>query len=133
MAEPAPTVTVVETVTETSTETAHETVRETVTITPTPTPEPVEEVVVEESTPSGSSGTSGSSGSGSSGSGSSGGGSYDDNTNYEPQPLVNDPAPQSAYYKNCTAAREAGVTPIYEGEPGYRPALDRDGDGIACE
>ncbi|WP_206514562.1 excalibur calcium-binding domain-containing protein [Brevibacillus marinus] len=22
---------------------------------------------------------------------------------------------------------------LYQGKPGYRPALDRDGDGIACE
>jgi hypothetical protein len=37
------------------------------------------------------------------------------------------------YYKNCSEARAAGVTPIYQGQPGYRPGLDRDGDGIACE
>jgi len=37
------------------------------------------------------------------------------------------------YYKNCAEARAAGVTPIHKGEPGYRPGLDRDGDGIACE
>lgn len=37
------------------------------------------------------------------------------------------------YYKNCTAAREAGAAPIRRGEPGYRSALDRDGDGIACD
>lgn len=37
------------------------------------------------------------------------------------------------YYKNCTAARDAGAAPIYKGEPGYRSELDRDGDGIACE
>lgn len=36
-------------------------------------------------------------------------------------------------YKNCTEARAAGVTPIYEGQPGYSRKLDRDGDGIACE
>ncbi len=41
--------------------------------------------------------------------------------------------PKSVYYKNCTAARAAGAAPIYRGEPGYRPALDRDNDGIACE
>lgn len=39
----------------------------------------------------------------------------------------------SAYYANCTEARAAGVTPIYQGQPGYRLALDRDKDGIACE
>jgi hypothetical protein len=42
-------------------------------------------------------------------------------------------ATQSAYYANCTAAKDAGVAPIYEGQPGYRSALDRDHDGIACE
>ena len=40
---------------------------------------------------------------------------------------------RSAYYKNCDAARAAGVAPIRRGQPGYRPALDRDNDGIACE
>ena len=39
----------------------------------------------------------------------------------------------SAYYENCTAARAAGAAPIYAGEPGYRPGLDQNGDGIACE
>ena len=37
------------------------------------------------------------------------------------------------YYPNCAAARQAGAAPIYKGQPGYRPGLDRDGDGIACE
>ena len=37
------------------------------------------------------------------------------------------------YYKNCSEARAAGVTPLYEGDPGYAPHLDRDHDGIACE
>lgn len=43
------------------------------------------------------------------------------------------PPATGVYYANCTAARNAGAAPIYRGEPGYRPALDRDGDGIACE
>lgn len=38
-----------------------------------------------------------------------------------------------AYYKNCQAARDAGVAPIYRGQDGYRSALDRDDDGVACE
>jgi hypothetical protein len=38
-----------------------------------------------------------------------------------------------AYYPNCDAARLAGVAPINAGEPGYREALDGDGDGVACE
>jgi hypothetical protein len=42
-------------------------------------------------------------------------------------------APAGAYYANCTAARAAGAAPLYAGQAGYRPALDRDSDGIACE
>lgn len=40
---------------------------------------------------------------------------------------------RSVYFRNCDAARAAGAAPIYRGSPGYRHALDRDGDGIACE
>lgn len=49
-----------------------------------------------------------------------------------PQPAP-EPQPESVYYKNCDAARAAGAAPIYAGEPGYRSALDRDKDGVACE
>jgi hypothetical protein len=49
-----------------------------------------------------------------------------------PSQLDNSP-PASAYYANCAAARAAGAAPLYRGQPGYRSALDRDGDGIACE
>lgn len=43
-------------------------------------------------------------------------------------------APRSSvYYPNCRAARAAGAAPIYRGQPGYRPEMDGDGDGIACE
>jgi hypothetical protein len=38
-----------------------------------------------------------------------------------------------AYYENCDAARAAGAAPLHRGDPGYRPELDRDGDGVACE
>jgi hypothetical protein len=53
-------------------------------------------------------------------------------------PAVEPPSPSpsgasNAYYANCDAARAAGVAPIYAGQPGYRPTLDRDGDGVACE
>jgi Excalibur calcium-binding domain len=37
------------------------------------------------------------------------------------------------YYRNCAEARAAGAAPIYRGQPGYAPHLDRDRDGIACE
>lgn len=36
-------------------------------------------------------------------------------------------------FRYCREARAAGVAPMYRGEPGYAPHLDRDGDGIACE
>lgn len=39
----------------------------------------------------------------------------------------------SAYYANCSEAKEAGAAPLHVGEPGYRKKLDRDGDGVACE
>ena len=42
-------------------------------------------------------------------------------------------AGQSAYYANCTQAKNAGAAPLYSGQPGYSRKLDRDGDGIACE
>jgi hypothetical protein len=48
------------------------------------------------------------------------------------KPATPKPAP-APYYKNCTAARAAGVTPLHRGQPGYGSHLDRDGDGIACE
>ena len=38
-----------------------------------------------------------------------------------------------SYYRNCDAARAAGVALLRVGEPGYRSVLDRDGDGVACE
>ncbi|KAB1664187.1 excalibur calcium-binding domain-containing protein [Pseudoclavibacter sp. CFCC 13611] len=36
-------------------------------------------------------------------------------------------------YANCTAVKQAGKAPLYEGQPGYSYQLDRDRDGIACE
>lgn len=62
-------------------------------------------------------------------------------TTYVPAPPVNTPeytppppAPESfAYYKNCDAARDAGVAPLLRGQAGYRLELDRDDDGVACE
>ena len=47
----------------------------------------------------------------------------------EPAP----PPPAEVFYANCAAARAAGAAPLRVGQPGYRPALDRDGDGVACE
>ncbi|MEJ2859541.1 excalibur calcium-binding domain-containing protein [Actinomycetospora flava] len=39
----------------------------------------------------------------------------------------------AVYYANCTEAFAAGVQNIPQGTPGYRPALDRDRDGVACD
>ena len=61
----------------------------------------------------------------------------------EPEPPAVQPAPAPAapppvsarpvYYPNCTAVWNAIGRPVYRGEPGYAPHLDRDGDGIGCE
>ncbi|MDV2477537.1 DUF1524 domain-containing protein [Rhodococcus zopfii] len=53
-------------------------------------------------------------------------------TTREPAPAVpQDGAP--VYFENCAAARAAGAAPLYAGQPGYRPEMDGDRDGIACE
>lgn len=49
------------------------------------------------------------------------------------QPVQQAPAQSDVYYKNCAEARAAGAAPLHRGEPGYRPGLDKDGDGVACE
>lgn len=46
----------------------------------------------------------------------------------EPEPVVS-----AFFYENCTAARAAGAAPVYRGQAGYGPHLDRDNDGIGCE
>jgi hypothetical protein len=43
------------------------------------------------------------------------------------------PAPQGVYYQNCDDARARGAAPVHADQPGYRPALDSDSDGIGCE
>ena len=42
-------------------------------------------------------------------------------------------APGATRFRNCTEVRDAGAAPLRRVEPGYRPRLDRDNDGIACE
>ena len=42
------------------------------------------------------------------------------------------PEPQKEFYSSCKEAKAAGAAPMYEGDPGYRPELDRNHDGIAC-
>jgi len=59
----------------------------------------------------------------------------------EPEPEPDFTAPPQAvaatragvYYRNCNDARAAGAAPLYRGQPGYRPEMDGDSDGIACE
>ena len=48
------------------------------------------------------------------------------------QPTRRAPARPNAF-ANCPEARAAGAAPVYRGEPGYGPHLDRDGDGVGCE
>ena len=56
-----------------------------------------------------------------------------------PPPRVSAPspapraAPSGTYFRNCKEAWAAGAAPLYRGQPGYRPEMDGDSDGIACE
>jgi hypothetical protein len=50
-----------------------------------------------------------------------------------PPPVVAPVGNPDPYYENCDDARAQGAAPVYEGEPGYRPELDSDHDGIGCE
>lgn len=43
------------------------------------------------------------------------------------------PAPAAAYFGSCAEAKAAGAAPLFAGQAGYRAALDRDKDGVACE
>jgi hypothetical protein len=54
-------------------------------------------------------------------------------SSYSYTPVAGTTQKKNVYFKNCTAAKKAGAAPIYKGQPGYRLALDRDKDGIACE
>lgn len=56
----------------------------------------------------------------------------------EPRPAVVRAAPitrpaTGVYFATCAQAWAAGAAPIYLGQPGYRPEMDGDRDGIACE
>jgi len=55
----------------------------------------------------------------------------------EPPPVrFVSPAPSrlsGTSFRNCSEARAAGAAPVMEGDPGYAPRLDRDGDGVGCE
>ncbi|MEV5028487.1 excalibur calcium-binding domain-containing protein [Paenibacillus sp. LPE1-1-1.1] len=47
-----------------------------------------------------------------------------------PEPVI---VEEIVYYASCSAVRDAGADPVYEGDPGYSRKLDRDGDGVGCE
>lgn len=40
---------------------------------------------------------------------------------------------KSAEYGGCNNIRRLGLAPIRSGQPGYRPWMDGDNDGLACE
>lgn len=39
----------------------------------------------------------------------------------------------TVYYRSCAAMRAAGAAPIRLGRPGYRTALDRNHNSVACD
>lgn len=43
------------------------------------------------------------------------------------------PSGPMVYYRNCAEAHAAGRWDIPEGDPAYRPGLDKDHNGVACE
>lgn len=43
------------------------------------------------------------------------------------------PTTTQPMYRDCRDAFRAGALPLFAGDPGYGPHLDRDGDGEACE
>lgn len=53
--------------------------------------------------------------------------------------MMNPPAARSeltqhgSFYRTCREALQDSRANIRRGEPGYRPELDADGDGLACE
>jgi hypothetical protein len=51
-------------------------------------------------------------------------------TQMPPTAAAQQPQP---YYANCDDARAQGKAPVYSTDPGYRPELDSDHDGIGCE
>ncbi|MFT4245595.1 MAG: excalibur calcium-binding domain-containing protein [Micrococcaceae bacterium] len=52
---------------------------------------------------------------------------------YKPQSRLPRHATQTIRFQSCQAARAAGATPLFKGQPGYSTTLDHDGNGIACE
>ena len=57
-------------------------------------------------------------------------------TRTESVPTTEPTAPEATtavVYQNCGEVRAAGRAPLHRGDPGYSSALDRNGDGVACD
>jgi endonuclease YncB( thermonuclease family) len=50
-----------------------------------------------------------------------------------PKSVWRAPTRSGVMFRNCKEAWAAGAAPLYRDQPGYRPEMDSDGDGIACE
>ncbi len=51
----------------------------------------------------------------------------------EPAAEPDPPEAPAEPFPDCAAVRAAGAAPLREGDPGWNPALDGDGDGVGCE
>jgi hypothetical protein len=49
------------------------------------------------------------------------------------EPTAPPSADSAVTYQNCAEVRAAGKAPLHRCDPGYSPALDKNGDGIACD
>lgn len=49
------------------------------------------------------------------------------------EPTAPETSSAAVVYHNCAEVRAAGKAPLHRGDPGYSTALDRNGDGVACE
>lgn len=56
---------------------------------------------------------------------------------YDPQRAAQERAlttrEKSVTYSGCREIRARGIAPLRRGQPGYRPWMDGDNDGLACE
>jgi hypothetical protein len=54
-------------------------------------------------------------------------------TTFKIKPTTTTTRGEGVWYANCQEAWHAGAKNLEKGDPGYRDALDGDGDGVACE
>jgi hypothetical protein len=57
----------------------------------------------------------------------------DDEVRPATTPVASAAQDQSVTYSGCNEVRAAGKAPLHAGQPGYRPDMDGDDDGIGCE